>query len=63
MRTREQPIMNIQAAHAVATLCILGNLSWRLGRRLEWDAPAEKVLGDDQANLLLARPGRGIWHI
>jgi len=63
MRTREQPIMNIQAAHAVATLCILGNLSWRLGRRLEWDAATEKVTGDDQANLMLARPGRSIWHI
>jgi hypothetical protein len=63
MRTRRQPIMNIEAAHRVASLCILGNIAYRLGRKLAWDPVAEKVIGDDQANLMLNRPGRGQWHI
>jgi predicted dehydrogenase len=63
MRTRQQPIMNIQAGHAVATVCILGNLAWRLGRKLQWDPTSERFIGDEQANLLLNRPGRSIWHI
>jgi predicted dehydrogenase len=63
LRTREQPIMNIRAAHAVASLCVLGNLSWRLQRKLQWDWRTEKFIGDEQANLLLNRPARSIWHL
>ena len=63
MRTRQQPIMNIRAGHAVASVCILGNLAYRLGRKLEWDPVNEKFIGDEQANLLLNRPGRSVWHI
>jgi predicted dehydrogenase len=63
LRTREKPIMHIEAGHRVATLCILGNISYRLGRRLQWDPVAEKVIGDEQANLMLNRPGRGSWHL
>jgi predicted dehydrogenase len=63
IRTREQPIMNIEAGHRVATLCILGNISYELGRKLEWDPVTEKVKNDDEANRLLSRPGRGEFHI
>ena len=63
MRTREAPIMPIEAGHAVAVLCILGNLSYRLGRGLKWDPVAEKVIGDEEANRLLARPNRHPWRI
>jgi len=63
MRSREKPIMHIEAAHRVATLCILGNLSYILGRKLEWDAVNECVKNDEEANRLLSRPGRGIYHI
>lgn len=63
IRTRERPIMDIEAGHRVATLCILGNLSYMLGRELKWDAVNERVIGDEEANRLLSRPGRGQWHI
>lgn len=63
IKTREKPIMHIEAGHQVATLCILGNIAYRLGRKLEWDAENEKVLGDEEANRMLGLPGRGEWHI
>ncbi len=63
IKTREKPIMHIEAAHRVATLCILGNLSYNLGRKLRWDPVNECVLDDDEANRLLSRPGRGEWQI
>jgi hypothetical protein len=63
IRTREKPIMHIEAGHRVATLCILGNLSFQLRRKLEWDAVNERVKNDDEANRLLSRPGRGPWHL
>ena len=34
------------------------NICRIVGRKLYWDPVAEKFVGDDQANLLLARPRR-----
>jgi hypothetical protein len=63
IRTREKPIMHMEAAHRVASLCILGNVSFQLQRKLEWDPVAERVKDDDEANRMLSRPGRGPWHL
>jgi len=63
MRTRTQPVMNIVAGHRVAILCILGNISYILGRKLQWDPVAEKVIGDEEASRMLSRPNRSPWHI
>ncbi len=63
MRTREKPIMHIESGHRVATLCILGNISYRLGRKLHWDPVAERCIGDEEANRMLSRPNRSPWHI
>ena len=63
IKTREKSIMNIEAGHRVAVLCILGNLAYNLGRKLEWDPVNERVKNDEEANRLLSRPGRGEWHI
>ena len=41
--------------------CILGNMSMTLGRTLEWDPETWTVVGDDQANALLAREYRAGW--
>jgi predicted dehydrogenase len=63
MKTREKPLMHIEAGHRVAALCILGNLSCILGRKLQWDPVNERVLDDDEANRMLSRPGRGIYQL
>ena len=63
IRTREQPIMHIEAGHAVCTLCVLGNISYRLGRKLDWDPARERCIGDEEANRMLARPHRDPWRI
>ncbi len=63
IKSREKPIMHIEAGHRVAALCILGNISYILGRKLEWDPVSETVKNDEEANRLLSRPGRGPWHL
>lgn len=63
IRTREKPIMHMEAAHRVATLCILGNIAFQLQRPLEWDPVQERVKDDAEANRLLSRPGRAGWHL
>ncbi len=63
IKTREQPIMPVGPAHRAASMCILGNLAYLLGRPLEYDPRAERFINDGQANLLLRSPGRGPWHV
>ncbi len=63
IKSRKKPIMHIESAHRVSILCILGNISYRLRRKLEWDAVNERVRNDEEANRLLSRPGRGPWHL
>jgi hypothetical protein len=36
-------------------------MSMALGRSLEWDAENGRIVGDDPANQLLARPYRAPW--
>jgi predicted dehydrogenase len=63
IRTREKPIMHIEAAHRVASLCVIGNIGFQLQRPLAWDAVNERFRDDDEANRLLSRPGRAGWHL
>lgn len=58
VRSRKDPIMNVEAGHRVATMCHLGNIARRIGRPLEWDAVAEVFPGDDEANEYLDTPKR-----
>lgn len=44
-------------------MCQLGHISAKLGERLVWDAAAERVVGNDRANALLARPYREPWAV
>jgi predicted dehydrogenase len=58
VRSREDPIMNVEAGHRVATMCHLGNIARWMGRPLQWDPVAEEFPGDDEANELLDTPKR-----
>ena len=56
--SRKDPIMNVEAGHSVATLCHLGNIARRLGRRLNWDSEREIFPGDDEAKQFIDCPKR-----
>jgi predicted dehydrogenase len=56
--SRKDPIMNVENAHRVATLCHLGNIARWLGRPLKWDPQKELFPGDDEANQYLDAPKR-----
>jgi len=59
--TRGRPVSDIEEGYITATSCILANLSCQLGRRLTWDPKKGQVVGDAEANRLLARPYRRPW--
>ena len=58
IKTRKRPIMDIAPAHNVAKLCIMANIAYRLGRRLEWDHANERFVNDEQPTYanIRARP-------
>jgi len=58
---RSKPVADIEQGHISTASCILANISQKLGRSLIWDAASQRVAGDDEANLLLARPYRKPW--
>ncbi len=58
VHSRKDPIMDVENAHRVATLCHLGNIARWLGRSLKWDPEKEVFPGDDEANEYLDIPRR-----
>jgi predicted dehydrogenase len=50
MKTRIQPICDVETGHRTATVCNVANIAYELGRPLEWDPVAEKFKGDAEAN-------------
>lgn len=63
MKSRKDPYFPVEIGHRVATVCHIGNLCLRLGRKLQWDPKAERFVKDDAANAMLARPMRSPWKI
>ncbi len=61
VRSRRDPISDLEGGHRVATACHLANLSLRLGRKLRWDADREAIEGDPEAEAMLERPYRAPW--
>lgn len=61
IKSRAQPIADLESGHQVAVACHLANISLRTGRRIEWNAEKEEIVGDPAANQMLARPYRSPW--
>jgi predicted dehydrogenase len=61
VKSRGQPVSDLESAHRVSTVCHLANLSLRLGRKLRWDPVKEEVIGDAEATRMLSRPYRAPW--
>ena len=61
--TRQRPVMDVEIGHRVTCLSHLGNLAFRLGRKLQWDPAAERFVGDDAANRLLQVVYREPWRL
>lgn len=55
---RSKPVADIEQGYISTASCILANLSLQLGRSLRWDPVKGQVIGDAEANKLLARPYR-----
>ena len=61
--TRRRPVMDVEIGHRVTCWSHLGNIAYRLGRKLEWDPAGERFVGDDEANRLLEVAYRAPWRL
>ncbi len=61
VRTRKAPICETSIGHRSASVCHLGVISMRLGRKLHWDPELEQFTNDAEANTWLAREMRNPW--
>ncbi len=62
-RERIEPISDVTSHLRAIDICHLANISARFGRALQWDDATETIVGDDQANGLLARSYRKGFEI
>jgi predicted dehydrogenase len=61
VKTRKPPICDAEVGHRSASLCHLGGIALRLGRRLKWDPAKEEFISDKEANRHVAREQRKPW--
>jgi len=63
VRSRKQTVAPAEIAHRSCTVCLLGDIAMRLGRKLKWDPQREQFINDPEANRLISRPMRSPWHL
>ena len=61
IKTGKRPVADIEDVYRSTNLSLLGMLSYKLGRGVEWDGEKEVCVGDDEANRLLRREYRQPW--
>jgi len=63
VKSRRQPVENLDVGHHVSAVAALGNIALRSRSRIEWDAANERVTGNEAANALLRRDYRAPWKL
>lgn len=63
IRSRAKTIAPPEIAHRSASICHIGNIAMRLGRKLQWDPDKERFVNDEEANRYLSMPLRAPWTL
>ncbi len=61
IKTRSRPVCDIEIGHRSTNMSLLGMLSLKIGRSIQWDGEKEVIIGDPEANKLLRRQYRKPW--
>jgi predicted dehydrogenase len=63
IKSGKETICPAEVGHRSASICHLGNIGYRLGRKLKWDPAKEVFVDDEAANKELTREPRAKWKI
>jgi predicted dehydrogenase len=59
--SKKPPVSDIEVGHRSTNMSLLGMLSLKLGRSIQWDGDKHQIPGDAEANKLLRREYRKPW--
>jgi predicted dehydrogenase len=63
IKSRQDPICNVEVGHRSATVCHLGNIAIRTGKKVHWDPKKQEVVGDAEVAQWVRRPYRAPWKL
>jgi predicted dehydrogenase len=63
VRSRKKPAANVEVGHRSSIVSHLGNIAYRTGHKIRWDAAKEQILDDAEASALLGRQARKPWDM
>jgi hypothetical protein len=63
MRSRRDPVGNIESSVRSDLVSHLSEICARLGRPIRWDPVQETIVGDEAACKLMSRPMRAPWQL
>jgi hypothetical protein len=62
IKTNQLPLCDIETGHRSTNLSLLGMISLKTGRSLQWDGEKELIVNDPEASKLLSRDYRSPWE-
>src|SRR6266404_3036527 len=63
IKSRKEPICNVDIGHRSATACHLGNIAIRTGKKIVWDPGKQEIVGEADIAKWCSRPYRAPWKL
>jgi predicted dehydrogenase len=63
VRSRKPPNAEVEIGHRSTTVAHLGNIAFKTGKKLHWNADTEELADDGEASKLLSRQSRKPWNL
>ena len=63
VRSRNRPAADVEIGHRSTIAAHLGNIAYRTGKQIQWDAAREEIVGQPKASELLGRKARKPWDL
>jgi hypothetical protein len=63
VKSRQQPVTNLEVGHFVTSVAHLGNIAYRTGEKLTWDPANERIAGSPRADALVGTEYRSPWRL
>jgi predicted dehydrogenase len=63
VKSREKPVADVAIGHSSATVCHLGNIAIRSGKKITWDPKTETIVGDPEGAKWLTKEYRAPYKL